>query len=78
MIVGCYSLDLYCDHPDGGQYRCTNWPGQWTGTTDRNCYAQARRAGWKLDLRQRQVLCPAHAKEGFDGLQRPTEHAPEA
>lgn len=65
MIVGCYSVDLYCEHPEGGQYRCTNWPGQWTGTSARDCYAKARREGWKLNLSitQRQVLCPKHAKE---------------
>ena len=60
MIVGCYTVDLYCDHPDGGKYACTHWPGQFTGKTERGCLGQARRQGWQVDDPD-QVRCPKHA-----------------
>lgn len=64
MIVGCYTVHLYCDHPDAAQYKCTEWPGEFTGQTERECLAEARKAGWKIgtpDNRyERVVRCKKH------------------
>lgn len=61
MIVGCYSLDLYCGHQHNGEYKCTAWPGQFTGRTAAASLRAAKRAGWKVDKRNPDgVLCPKH------------------
>lgn len=67
MIVGGYTLDLYCDSgldqpygtrghsgapDDGGAY-----PGTFCAETGRDCRWLARKAGWKF-LRGRRVICP--------------------
>jgi len=66
VIVGCYSLHLYCDTPGCPQAVCRPGsdgigqpPGEFTHETDqRGAVAKARRAGWKLDLRHWTCLCP--------------------
>lgn len=57
MIVGCYTLDLYCDvtyrkHP--WDYR---FPHQFTGETFGECKKQAQRYGW-IFHRNSTVTCP--------------------
>lgn len=68
MIVGCYSLHLYCDTGnakpgmtgDGG-----NSPhgfdnpgfGEFTGPTEGDCKRQARNQGWRFG-RDSRVFCP--------------------
>jgi hypothetical protein len=45
MVVGCYSMDLYCDTPRhvyGG-------PSQFTGHTEGECLKEARSRGWKFN-----------------------------
>ncbi len=66
MIVGGYSLHLYCDTngcpwstatatSDGG----SRAPGEFThDKNERGAVAKARRAGWKLDLRSGTCWCP--------------------
>lgn len=54
MIVGGYSLDLYCDNP-----QCCDNPAYFEGGTASECRKQARRAGWELDLAARTAICPA-------------------
>lgn len=71
MIVGCYTLDLYCDE-DGCPNDCARYtsdgrgapPGQFTGETGGECRSQAKRAGWKLTRRDGEghASCPAHRK----------------
>ena len=64
MIVGCYSLDLYCDaagctNPrpymsDGGRGPLA----QYTAETGGACRKQARDDGWRLNLRNGTAKCP--------------------
>lgn len=60
MIVGCYTLDLYCDrqgkHPDG-IHAFEEFPHQYTHEFGSVCRARARRAGWLLG-RDGSALCP--------------------
>lgn len=62
MIVGCYSLQLYCNHQEAGQCgSCTAWPGEFTGRTESDCLRQARLAGWLIRKRpDEKVRCPKH------------------
>lgn len=67
MIVGCYSLDLYCDtgHRKDGtteEYNLAD-PGQFTGQTEGDCKRDARRAGW-LFRRDGTVYCRECVKTG--------------
>lgn len=56
MIVGCYSLDLYCardkisNGPEAGTatHPYDYFPHQYTGTNERDCRAQARKRGWRF------------------------------
>jgi hypothetical protein len=60
VIVGCYTVDLYCDgcnlgygHRRGSQY---------TGQTEAECLRQARRDGWLFTRdRPRKAFCPTCA-----------------
>jgi hypothetical protein len=69
-MVGCYSLDLYCDDPThrafepGGNSR----PGTFTGDTFTECARKAKADGWMVNRNRRDgregwgyCLCPAHA-----------------
>ena len=71
MIVGCYTLDLYCDDPNethekidfmhsaGGEF-----PHQYTAAYGSQCRAQARRDGWTLNLQKNTAICPkCHGKK---------------
>jgi len=57
-IVGCYSVHLYCDHPDAAKHVCPDFPAEFTGKSERNCLAEARKHGWKISSTT--VLCPKH------------------
>jgi hypothetical protein len=47
MIVGGYTLDLYCDCPTHvDTYK--EFPDQYYGERGSKCRSQARRMGWKL------------------------------
>lgn len=68
MIVGCYTLDLYCSDPrctrkgplagDGGRGPLA----QYTHELGAVCRRHARRAGWILRLREGTATCPTCAK----------------
>lgn len=49
MIVGCYTLDLYCDSKREHHYQEDNvsFGKQYTGRNERECWQQARADGWK-------------------------------
>lgn len=54
MLAGCYTLDLYCDHPDCTDNRDGPW--QYTAETGATCRREARDAGWLItDEKQ---ICP--------------------
>lgn len=68
-IVGCYDLNLYCDHPDQGEWTCTSWPGQFTGRNLSAARRAARAAGWSMRMSSHvdefgsgEVRCPLHRK----------------
>lgn len=67
MIVGGYSLDLYCDHPEHDQwYRLKrgntgSCDAQIFGETYGGCAQQARRRGWMLSRDGMRCLCPEHS-----------------
>ncbi len=65
MIVGGYTLDLYCDgdypgHAHGWidieDVNRGTFPVQFVGRSERECKAEARKHGWRL--RNSKVLCP--------------------
>ena len=70
VIIGCYSLHLYCDTEgcpnalasptsSGG----SRPPGEFThDKNERGAMAKARRYGWKLDLENWTCFCPTCAK----------------
>lgn len=64
MIVGCYTLHLYCDfnadHAPGEQ--C--YMGEFTGHSMTASYKEARHAGWRVYPAQQKAKCPACVKRG--------------
>lgn len=70
MIVGGYSLHLYCDTPGCPLATCApssdgigKPPGEFTHeTNERGAMAKARRAGWKIDLENWTCFCPSCSK----------------
>lgn len=56
MIVGCYSIDLYCD----GEYSHDYDEGKadFADKNESRCYRQARRAGWIINTREQKAYCP--------------------
>lgn len=63
-VVGCYSLDLYCD--TGGEPYGDNCPevaqGQFTGRTEGDCIRAARSDGWTFNREKTQAFCPKCSK----------------
>jgi hypothetical protein len=55
MIVGCYSLHLYCDNEDA-EHPYREFPHTFTGELGRKCRQEARRAGWTI--RGTKAYCP--------------------
>jgi len=54
MLVGCYTLDLYCDNADCTDTRDGPW--QYCAETGATCRREARDAGWIItDEKQ---ICP--------------------
>lgn len=60
MIVGGYSLDLYCDK-ENHEHLWNEFPHKYTGEFGSDCRAQARRDGWKLKAYV--AICPKCAKK---------------
>ncbi len=64
MVIGGYSLDLYCDFPDEAyKHRGSpGYPGDGVGdfAAESGPVARslARRAGWKIERGGRRALCP--------------------
>ena len=59
MIVGGYTVHLYCDHPQA-DWKCGH--GEYTGHNEAQCFKQARKDGWVIRLTDRTARCPRHAK----------------
>jgi len=67
VIVGCYTLDLYCDHPhdqeiDNNQEHYGDHLAQFTGRTETGCIQRARAAGWSINKSADRVMCPRHRR----------------
>ena len=60
MIIGCYTLNLYCEVPE-----CTEeMPWEYAGRTGGSCRQQARRQGWQLMLVYGVCVCLGCGKKG--------------
>lgn len=59
MIVGGYSLHLYCDAAEWGDppHTYSEFPHEFTGETYGECAKKARKRGWVL-RRDRTAVCP--------------------
>lgn len=55
MIVGCYTLDLYCDK-ENDAHEFNEFPHQFTGRTKSSCIRQAIKNGWSVRLDK--AVCP--------------------
>lgn len=76
-LVGCYSIDLYCGHPNheadfhrlfnGGPCPVPDSPQAVIGETLAECIRDARKGGWYVSRKDEQgkrvMLCPYHARE---------------
>jgi len=66
MIVGSYTLELYCDAPASdplhARYQGCDGQAEYTAETGAACRRQARIAGWKLK-RDGTCVCPQCRKE---------------
>jgi len=58
MIVGCYTLELYCEVDEQRHFQDSF--AQYVGKNERECLRNARRDGWKVDKKKWQALCPKH------------------
>jgi hypothetical protein len=69
MIVGCYSLDLYCDNVlskdedlfgglNGDKHEYREFPKTYTGNTRQEAERQARKEGWMINNKTGICLCP--------------------
>ena len=57
MIVGCYTLDLYCEE-DGHPHEYNEFPHQYIHEFGSTCRRMARKDGWILDRQNCKAICP--------------------
>ena len=60
MIVGAYTLHLYCE-TNGCEYARRYVNGErfeFVGSNASQCYREAREHGWKISLKERSAHCP--------------------
>ena len=81
VIVGCYSLDLYCDaegcttpRPHLGDRSCGPH-AEYTHELGAECRRRARKAGWVLNVREGTAVCPTCAARGAKAVVTPRELA---
>jgi hypothetical protein len=59
VIVGGYTLHLYCDAPGHVRQAHAGGPdAESCAETGARCRAMARKAGWKLDRKAGRAICP--------------------
>lgn len=58
MIVGGYSLDLYCDNEETKNHPYNYFPHQYAGNTRGECFRDARKDGWILNYYKNKAICP--------------------
>jgi hypothetical protein len=54
-VVGCYAMDLYCDHPK--HVETYKGPPSYEGYTRGECVREARKDGW-IFHRDGNLTCP--------------------
>ena len=66
-IVGCYSLHLYCRYrfTETSTHVFPNEPFDFIGYDRTDAFRDARKAGFRMDLRERTVICPVCWKKGL-------------
>lgn len=73
MIVGCYTLDLYCENytNDGldGIHDYREFPTTFTNEKGSVCRTQARKSGWKLTNGGR-AYCPKCVQKMKEGVKK--------
>lgn len=57
MIVGCYTLDLYCDR-ESEAHEYNEFPHQFMHELGSKARVKARRAGWILNTEEGTAVCP--------------------
>lgn len=64
MMAGCYTLHLYCEHPEHSEWVHNMWPAEYTGESYTNCLEQAKSDGFTVTGTRPNVkiLCPYHTK----------------
>ena len=67
MIVGGYTLHLYCDFAGVHEYRDAFGFAEFSGDNQRKAEGDARRRGWRFHIvdGQRLVKCPKCVKAGI-------------
>lgn len=65
MIVGCYSLDLYCEYDDCLETNIKDLKVQnmktFTGYDRGEAFSNAREKGWLINHKKDKALCPMHS-----------------
>lgn len=64
MIVGGYSLHLYCDYPDDDWRHLDLGKVEIAGHNEADCKRQAKAKGWSLDFGLYKALCPGCKAQG--------------
>ena len=62
MIVGGYSLHLYCDYCNRNVGFSSNHPDEFAAETGGECRKQARKRGWQMDWSNGIAKCPTCVK----------------
>lgn len=63
MIIGCYTVNLYCEMAEENKTVCNvgwgyNGPPTYTGETEGECLRAARMDGWLFTRKPRKAYCP--------------------
>jgi hypothetical protein len=79
MIIGCYTLNLYCDTPGcqlSLEKRYSGQPvPQYTGETYGECARKARVDGWQLSADRQVATCPACCNQRHRDMSKALEDA---
>ena len=63
-VVGCYSLDVCCHHPDHQYSDGSGWHGNteaFAGYDRGEAFSNAREKGWLINHKEDKALCPTHS-----------------
>lgn len=63
MIVGGYSLHLYCDNNKGHRLNDSSSKAEYDDIKESFCFAKAKSDGWKIDRKNGTAICPTCRKK---------------